>query len=275
MLGKKIQQLRKDNGMSQEELASKLTISRQAISKWELGESMPDTENVVQLSKLFGVSTDYLLIDDNGNKLIKNADSQMTAPKSEENDENSKNEKRSLKKLFNIKNCSKKFIVWITAAVFVTAAGIMILLMTRTNYVQVFFNSPESSEVYALLSENSIRTRVVDGDICVPENKAEEAMIIIIESGFIPSTGYAHSLKLLEIQLADDLRELIIQIQQINDALVIINDRHVSVLLTLSDDEKLNDSEIVTLYDLVASAFPSSYEIVITDANLNIYDIVE
>ena len=64
MLGRKIQQLRKSRGMSQEELASKLTISRQAISKWELGESMPDTENVVQLSKLFGVTTDYLLYDD-------------------------------------------------------------------------------------------------------------------------------------------------------------------------------------------------------------------
>ena len=64
MLGSKIQRLRKDNGMSQEELASKLTISRQAISKWELGESMPDTENVVQLSKLFGVTTDFLLYDE-------------------------------------------------------------------------------------------------------------------------------------------------------------------------------------------------------------------
>ena len=64
MLGIKIQQLRKDNGMSQEELASRLTISRQAISKWELGESMPDTENIVQLSKLFGVTTDYLLCDE-------------------------------------------------------------------------------------------------------------------------------------------------------------------------------------------------------------------
>jgi transcriptional regulator with XRE-family HTH domain len=64
MLGQKIQQLRKENGLSQEELASKLTISRQAISKWELGESMPDTENIVQLSKLFGVSTDYLLINE-------------------------------------------------------------------------------------------------------------------------------------------------------------------------------------------------------------------
>lgn len=64
MLGEKIQQLRKANGMSQEELAGNLTVSRQAISKWELGESMPDTENILQLSKLFGVSTDFLLNDD-------------------------------------------------------------------------------------------------------------------------------------------------------------------------------------------------------------------
>jgi len=64
MLGKKIYKLRKDKGISQEELAAQLTVSRQAISKWELGEAMPDTENVVQLSRLFGVSTDYLLIDE-------------------------------------------------------------------------------------------------------------------------------------------------------------------------------------------------------------------
>ena len=64
MLGEKILRLRKNNGFSQEELASRLTVSRQAISKWELGESVPDTENIMQLSKLFGVSTDYLLNDD-------------------------------------------------------------------------------------------------------------------------------------------------------------------------------------------------------------------
>lgn len=64
MLGEKIHQLRKGKSMSQEELASQLTVSRQAISKWELGESVPDTENVVQLSKIFSVSTDYLLNDE-------------------------------------------------------------------------------------------------------------------------------------------------------------------------------------------------------------------
>jgi transcriptional regulator with XRE-family HTH domain len=64
MLGEKIHKLRKGNGLSQEELASKLTVSRQSISKWELGESVPDTEHVVQLSKLFEVSTDFLLNDE-------------------------------------------------------------------------------------------------------------------------------------------------------------------------------------------------------------------
>jgi transcriptional regulator with XRE-family HTH domain len=61
LLGEKIQQLRKEKGFSQEQLAAQITVSRQAISKWEIGESMPDIDNVIQLSKLFGVSTDFLL----------------------------------------------------------------------------------------------------------------------------------------------------------------------------------------------------------------------
>ncbi|SHJ28937.1 Helix-turn-helix domain-containing protein [Clostridium amylolyticum] len=62
--GEKLQFLRKSKGMSQEHLASQITVSRQAISKWELGESMPDTDNVIQLSNFFEVSIDYLLKDD-------------------------------------------------------------------------------------------------------------------------------------------------------------------------------------------------------------------
>lgn len=65
-LGEKLLYLRKRKGLSQEQLASEVTVSRQAISKWELGESMPDTENVVQLTKIFDVSADFLLNDDIG-----------------------------------------------------------------------------------------------------------------------------------------------------------------------------------------------------------------
>ena len=62
--GEKLQKLRKQGGLSQEQLAAQLTVSRQAVSKWELDDTMPDTENVVQLSRLFGVSCDYLLRDE-------------------------------------------------------------------------------------------------------------------------------------------------------------------------------------------------------------------
>ena len=61
--GEKLKFLRKQKGFSQERLSQQLTVSRQAISKWELGESLPDTENVIQLSKLFSVSIDFLLND--------------------------------------------------------------------------------------------------------------------------------------------------------------------------------------------------------------------
>lgn len=59
--GEKLQKLRKTKGMSQEELAEQLGVSRQAVSRWELGTVTPDVANVVGISKLFNVSTDYLL----------------------------------------------------------------------------------------------------------------------------------------------------------------------------------------------------------------------
>ena len=62
--GEKLQKLRKERGWTQEQLATQISISRQALSKWELGTAVPDTENVVQISKLLQVSTDYLLYDE-------------------------------------------------------------------------------------------------------------------------------------------------------------------------------------------------------------------
>lgn len=62
--GEKLQKLRKEKGWTQEQLAAQISISRQALSKWELGTAIPDTENVVLISKLFQVSTDYLLNDE-------------------------------------------------------------------------------------------------------------------------------------------------------------------------------------------------------------------
>ena len=63
ILADKIVRLRKKQGLSQEELAEKLDVSRQAISKWESAHSVPDLEKILQLGYIFGVSTDYLLKD--------------------------------------------------------------------------------------------------------------------------------------------------------------------------------------------------------------------
>ena len=63
ILADKIIELRKRAGMSQEELAEKLGVSRQSVSKWEGAQSTPDLNRVLQLSEIFGVSTDTLLKD--------------------------------------------------------------------------------------------------------------------------------------------------------------------------------------------------------------------
>lgn len=63
ILAEKIIALRKRMNWSQEELAEKLDISRQSVSKWELGATIPDLDKILKLSEIFGVSTDYLLKD--------------------------------------------------------------------------------------------------------------------------------------------------------------------------------------------------------------------
>jgi transcriptional regulator with XRE-family HTH domain len=105
-LGEKILHLRKLSGMSQEELASQITVSRQAISKWELGESVPDTDNVIQLCKLFNVSADYLLNDD--------VESDMDIPVVRENSD-------KLKRKYNL------ILLYIMMGLFLAFLGILAL----------------------------------------------------------------------------------------------------------------------------------------------------
>ena len=64
ILANKIIEERKKLGLSQEELIDKLSVSRQAVSKWKSAQSIPDLEKIVTMSKLFSVSTDYLLKND-------------------------------------------------------------------------------------------------------------------------------------------------------------------------------------------------------------------
>ena len=98
----KLYKLRKQKGFSQEELANRLNVSRQTISKWEVGESTPDMENLVAISELFEISLDELVLD----KVPEEADTSAQVVKSEfysdikENvltDENRKKAKKGLK----------------------------------------------------------------------------------------------------------------------------------------------------------------------------------
>ena len=66
--GEKIQNLRKDANISQEELSFQLKVSRQAISKWENDNGYPETEKIIKMSKIFGVTLDYLLNEDENQK---------------------------------------------------------------------------------------------------------------------------------------------------------------------------------------------------------------
>lgn len=64
ILADKIIKLRKKNGWSQEELADKINVSRQTVSKWESSTAVPSLNKILQLGKLFGVTSDYLLKDE-------------------------------------------------------------------------------------------------------------------------------------------------------------------------------------------------------------------
>ena len=59
----KLYELRKQKGFSQEELANRLNVSRQTVSKWEVGDSTPDMEKLVAISALFGISLDELVMN--------------------------------------------------------------------------------------------------------------------------------------------------------------------------------------------------------------------
>ena len=76
----RLYELRKQQGLSQEELAEKLGVSRQAVSKWERSEASPDTDNLIALAKIYGLTLDELVY---GEK----AGEEKTAPETEPKNE--------------------------------------------------------------------------------------------------------------------------------------------------------------------------------------------
>ena len=73
-MGERITELRKSKGLSQEELAEQLGVSRQSVSKWETGVSTPDTDKALAMSRIFGVTADFLLTGESNNSALSSGD---------------------------------------------------------------------------------------------------------------------------------------------------------------------------------------------------------
>ncbi|WP_297958542.1 helix-turn-helix domain-containing protein [uncultured Ruminococcus sp.] len=95
----KLYELRKQKGFSQEELANRLNVSRQTVSKWEVGDSTPDMEKLVAISDLFGISLDELVLDKAPEKAPEPAKSELYTDIKEKvlTDQNRKRAKKGLK----------------------------------------------------------------------------------------------------------------------------------------------------------------------------------
>ena len=75
----KLVKLRKEAGLSQEELGNKLNVARQTVSKWELGETTPEMDKLVKMSEIFNTTLDELIKEENVNEKINNTNSQKLA----------------------------------------------------------------------------------------------------------------------------------------------------------------------------------------------------
>ena len=99
--GNRLADLRKGKGYSQDDLAEKLGVSRQAISKWERGEATPDTTNLIALASLYGTSLDSLVFDKPGKKLNEedNEESQSSVESAQDGKKQEGAKRKKLKKI--------------------------------------------------------------------------------------------------------------------------------------------------------------------------------
>jgi transcriptional regulator with XRE-family HTH domain len=89
-IANRLVQLRKQHNLSQEELAEKLGISRQAVSKWERAESSPDTDNLISIAKLYNISLDDLLKTDESQEDLRKQEQEKRSEEEKNGWENNK-----------------------------------------------------------------------------------------------------------------------------------------------------------------------------------------
>lgn len=129
MLGNKIQKLRKENNLTQEELASKIDVTRQTISKWELNESTPDIIYSKKLAETFNISLDELL--------------EISL------------EEQLMKKIDNNSNISKLILVSLIIIGILTAGLLIILIINNDKYNSSNYSKMIDKEIKCELNGNT------------------------------------------------------------------------------------------------------------------------
>lgn len=149
----KLINLRKQKGLSQEELAEQLGVSRQAVSRWELGQTLPDIVNLVQLCELFGVSADYLVKDE--------ATRKSSADGNENPEEAKKKEKalaRIAKERAKLQQASRTYYyaTWINVIICV-CFSVASMIESRTSELALCIVMGVSTIIYALLHRSTLK----------------------------------------------------------------------------------------------------------------------
>lgn len=168
MLHEKIISLRRKNGWSQEELAEKLDVSRQAVSKWESAQSMPDIERIIGMADLFGVSTDYLLRDHDLEETAAEADPARHVPMGEAEEYLDLQRKSSVRIALGVFLCALSpvcLLALVAASVekavaenTAWAVGMIVLLLLVAAAVALFVACGIKSASYEYLEKQNIRT---------------------------------------------------------------------------------------------------------------------
>ena len=149
----KIVELRKQKGLSQEELAEQLGVSRQAVSRWELGQTLPDIFNLVQLCELFGVSADYL---------VKDGATKSNSTGAEASPEEAKQKAKALARIAKERARQQQAVrtfyhaMWITAIICVSFS-VATMVESRISELAVCIVAAVSSILYIFLYRKSVK----------------------------------------------------------------------------------------------------------------------
>lgn len=140
-IGERIYELRRKNSMSQEDLAEKMNVSRQSISKWESSQSVPEVEKIIQLSNILNVSTDWILKGENSKK---------------QTSQSNKNNLKSVQTVSTALNYTGfvigTFILFEKQAVWAVAVPIVFSILSLAIYFAVYSDSENTDEKKQSLS---------------------------------------------------------------------------------------------------------------------------